>query len=147
MESEKKSETKEKKQSHKKTDWEFYAQFAIIIVLAGILIYSYSGNQSGTGNSVGSGSIGTVSASEIIPTGIPPIYGEELEIKYDYVSASNPTVADKTISFLGNIDVSEELEGAQLDRYIDLLYNQYNETAQALYALFIGFRISIFLIH
>ena len=125
MESEKKFEKTEKR-AGKKTDWEFYAQFAIIIVLAGILIYSYSGNQAETGNSVG---IGTVSASEIIPTGIPPIYGDELGIKYDYVSANNPEVTEQTITFLGNIDTSETLEGADLDRYIDLLYNQYNGIA------------------
>ena len=121
--SEKKSETK---QTQEKTDWEFYAQFAIIIVLAGILIYSYSGNQPETGNSVGSGGIGVVSASSIVPTGTPPIYGDELGIKYDYVSANNPEVTEKTIAFLGSIDTSETLEGADLERYINILYNLEN---------------------
>jgi len=126
MSSENKTETKETKQTHKKTDWEFYAQFAIIIVLAGILIYSYSGNQPETGNSVGSGGIGVVSASSIVPTGTPPIYGDELGIKYDYVSANNPEVTEKTIAFLGSIDTSETLEGADLERYINILYNLEN---------------------
>ncbi|MEX2016931.1 MAG: hypothetical protein WD876_00460, partial [Candidatus Pacearchaeota archaeon] len=126
MQSENKHETK---QTTKKRDWEFYTQFAIIVVLAGILIYSYAGNNTETGNLISSGGIGTVSTSEIIPTGVPPIYGEELGIKYDDVSAGNPERADEAINFLGNIDRVEELEGAQLDRYIDLLYNQYNGIA------------------
>jgi len=92
-------------------------------------MYSYSGNQSETGNSIGSSGIGTVSASSVVPTGTPSIYGDELGIKYDYVSANNPEVTEKTIAFLGSIDTSETLEGAQLERYIDLLYNQYNGIA------------------
>ena len=108
----------------KKTDWEFYAQVAIVIILSLILIYNYSGKQ--TGNTTG---IGTVSASEIIPQGVPAIYGEELGIRYDDVSATDPKKADETINLLGNIDRVETLEGAELERYIDILYKQYNGIA------------------
>ena len=118
-----KSEKSEKTEK-KKTDWEFYAQFVIVIVLAGILLFNYSGKQ--TGNTTG---IGTVSASEIIPQGVPAIYGEELGITYDDVSASDPKKADETIRLLGNIDRVETLEGANLDRYIDILYNQHKGIA------------------
>lgn len=124
MELENKSETKHQK---KKTDWEFYAQVAIVVVLSGILIFNYSGKQ--TGNSLGSGGIGTVSASEIIPTGVPAVYGEELGITYDDVSPNNAQKTEETINLLGNIDRTEELEGAQLERYIDLLYKKYNGIA------------------
>ena len=113
--SEKKSEAKHQK---KKTDWEFYAQFGIIIVLSLILLYNYSGK---TGNTVG---IGTVSASEIIPTGVPAVYGEELGITYDDVSPNNAQKTEETINLLGNIDRIETLEGAELERYIDILYKQ-----------------------
>ncbi|MEK6897090.1 MAG: hypothetical protein AABW93_01020 [Nanoarchaeota archaeon] len=116
-------ETKHEKQKNKKTDWEFYAQVAIVVVLSLILIYNYSGK---TGNTTG---IGTVSASEIIPQGVPAIYGEELGIRYDDVSASDPKKADETINLLGNIDRIETLEGTQLERYIDILYKQYNGIA------------------
>ena len=108
----------------KKTDWEFYAQVAIVIILSSILIYNYSGKEGG--NVVG---IGTVSASEIIPQGIPAIYGEELGIEYDDVSPNNAAKTEETINLLGNIDRVEELEGADLERYIDMLYKQHNGIA------------------
>lgn len=108
----------------KKTDWEFYAQVAIVVVLSVILIYNYSGKQAG-----GSAGIGTVSASEIIPQGVPAVYGEELGIRYDDVSPNNAQKTEETINLLGNIDRIETLEGAQLDRYIDILYKQYNGIA------------------
>lgn len=95
-------------------------QLALIVALAGILIYSYSGK---TGAATG---IGTVSASSVIPTGIPDVYGEELGIQYDYVSTENSQLADQTIGFLGNIDRAETLEGEDLDRYIEILYNMHN---------------------
>lgn len=101
----------------KKSSLEFYAQIAIIIVLALLLVYNFN---IPTGNSTG---IGTVSASSVIPTGTPPIYGKELGVKYDYVSPSNQKLADETIRLLGNIDRSEELNEKQLERYIDILYN------------------------
>ena len=105
----------------KKTDWEFYAQIAIIIVLVGILMYNFGKSSGGDGSS--GAVIGTVSAAEIIPTGVPVVYGEELGIKYDDVSASDPRQADTTIRLLGNIDRTETLEGEDLERYIDILYN------------------------
>ncbi len=103
----------------KKKDFEFYVQIVIIIVLAGILMYNF-GQSSATGSSV---SIGVVSASNIIPTGIPNVYGEELGISYNDVSPSDPKKADSTIRLLSNIDRTETLEGAELERYIDILYN------------------------
>ena len=42
------------------------------------------------------------------------------------MSANNPQVTEKTIAFLGNIDTSETLEGADLERYINILYNLEN---------------------
>jgi len=105
----------------KKTDWEFYAQVGIVIILSAILIYSYSGNS--TGGAVG---IGTVSASSIVPTGVPAIYGEELGITYDDVSPNDPRKADETIRLLGNIDKVETLSNTELERYIDILYNMHN---------------------
>ena len=111
----------EEKESSKPTDKQFIAQIIAIIILSGILIYSLLGSGGGSGNT-----IGTVSASEIIPTGTPRIYGEELGVKYEYVNANNPKVANQVISFLGNIDRSETLEGEQLERYIDILYNLNN---------------------
>jgi len=117
-------------QSGKKTDWEFYAQVAIVVVLAGILLYTYSGNKTEqTGSAIGSNSAGAVSAYTVVPVGVPVIYGEELGITYDDVSPNDLRKTEETITLLGNIDRVEELEGAELDRYIDILYNQYNGIA------------------
>lgn len=102
-----------------KVDYGTYAQIGVIIVLAVILVFQLnpSGNTT-TGFSL-------VSASSIIPTGIPVIYGQELGIMYDDVSVNNPRKADETIRMLGNIDRIETLEGADLERYIDILYNMH----------------------
>ncbi len=105
----------------KKNEVSFYIQIALVIILVGALMYGLGKSSSGT-----SQGIGTVSASDIIPTGVPPVYGKELQISYDDVSASNPQLADATIGVLSNIDRSETLEGAELQRYIDILYNLEN---------------------
>ena len=123
-------EKTEAKKPEKKTDWEFYAQVAIVVVLAGILLYTYSGNKTEqTGSAIGSNSAGAVSAYTVVPQGVPVIYGEELGITYDDVSPNDLRKTEETITLLGNIDRVEELEGAELDRYIDILYNQYNGIA------------------
>jgi len=110
----------EKKHNHskKKTDWEFYVQVGIVVFLSLILILNYLPS--------GNGGIGTVSASEITPTGVPAIYGEELGISYDDVSPYGPQKADATIRLLGNIDRVETLDEAQTQRYVDILYNMHN---------------------
>lgn len=56
----------------------------------------------------------------VIPTGVPKIYGAELSIAYDDVSAANPTLADQTIAKLAAFDQSITLEGADLERYIEV---------------------------
>lgn len=105
------------KQNKPKTKTMFIIQMVAVIVLVALLMYGL-GKSSG-----GSNSIGIVSASEIIPTGVPSIYGEELKISYNDVSVTNPQLADQTISILSRIDRSETLEGKDLERYIDILYN------------------------
>lgn len=105
----------------KKKDLEFYIQIAVIVILVGLLMFQFGKSSGGVVGSSGA-IIGTVSASDFIPTGVPAIYGEELGITYDDVSASDPRKADATIKLLGNIDRSETLEGADLERYINILY-------------------------
>jgi hypothetical protein len=102
----------------KKKDVEFIVQVTIVIVLAGLFVFSLLG-----GSIVSGKTTGLVSASEIIPTGVPAIYGNELKISYNDISPTNPSLADATISILSNIDRSETLEGADLQRYINILYN------------------------
>ena len=72
--------------------------------------------------------IGLASASPegrlgVIPTGSPDIYGEKLGLSFDDVSPNDPYRADAVISKLAQIDRSLNLDGANLERYIDILYN------------------------
>lgn len=74
-------------------------------------------------------SAGTAAAvvnSKVIPKGIPPIYGQELGISFDDVSATNPQAADLTIAKLGQLDQDISLEGADKERYINILYKMEN---------------------
>src|SRR3989344_1845318 len=104
---------KETKKIGKEIDKEFVAQIVIIAVLALLLVYNF-GKLSGGGG----GAIGTVSASEIIPTGMPEIYGKELGISYDDISPSDPRKADASIGVLADLDTSITLTGDDLQRYI-----------------------------
>ena len=62
------------------------------------------------------------SSAEFMPSGVPAIYGKELSVRYDDVSASNPQKADATIQTLGNLDQQITLSGKDKDRYINILY-------------------------
>ncbi len=74
-----------------------------------------------TGLVVGSSSTSRVSLeSSVIPTGTPEIYGNELGVSYDDVSASNPALADQTIQKLGDLDRTITLTGDDLERYIKI---------------------------
>ena len=102
-----------------KTDYEFIAQIVIVAVLAVLLVFN-GVKFFGTGNAIGGAAISSVSASEIIPTGIPAVYGNELGISYDDVSPSDPRKADATIGVLSKFDNSITLTGSDLQRYIDI---------------------------
>jgi len=62
----------------------------------------------------------SVSALDVLPKGIPDVYGKELGISYDDVSVSNPQKAESTIKKLGLFDVNLNLEGEALQRYIQI---------------------------
>jgi hypothetical protein len=102
-----------------RTDTEFYVQVAIIGILALVMVFSigkiYGGGGSITGNSI----LGTVSAAEIIPTGMPEVYGREVGVSYDDVSAGNPGLADATIRKLTEYE-DMELTSAEMQRYISI---------------------------
>jgi len=100
----------------KEIDYELYGQLGVIIVLVALLFFNLNSTTTG---------LGIVSASSIIPSGIPAVYGEELGIMYDHVSPNNPQKADEVIRLLGNIDRVETLEGEDLERYIDILYTMH----------------------
>lgn len=98
----------------KKTDREFILQVVVIGVLALLLVFNAGRLYSAGGFSSG---IGTVSASEIIPAGVPAVYGQEIGVSYDDVSPNNPRLADATINKLSQYE-DTELNSEQLERYI-----------------------------
>ena len=57
---------------------------------------------------------------KIIPKGVPAIYGEELGISFDDVSAKDPKKADSTIKKLGMLDQKISLKGDGMKRYIHI---------------------------
>lgn len=108
-----------KEEAHTKPNYELVLQIALIAVLAILLIYN-AGKVYGTptinGQAVATG-IATVSALDVLPSGIPAVYGSELGVKYNDVSASNPSLADATIQKLAAYE-DKTLTSAQMERYI-----------------------------
>ena len=107
----------------KKSNTETTVQYVIIAVLAILLVYNGvkiygAGNSNISGNAVATG-IGTVSALDVLPKGTPAIYGSELEVSYDDVSASNPQLADATMTKLTQYE-DMQLTSAQMERYIQI---------------------------
>ena len=94
-----------------------------------LLILFYNSYQIGQINGVTAYATKDVSfnaLSNMIPTGIPKVYGEELGVKYDDVSANNQNLADQTIDKLGKLDNELTLNDEQLQRYINILYKLNN---------------------
>lgn len=103
-----------------KTNTELYVQIGIIAILALVIAFNmgriYNSQRISGAGGLATG-IGTVSAAEIIPKGAPAVYGEEIGIRYDDVSPTNPRLADKTIAKMSayeNIELTKE----QMQRYI-----------------------------
>jgi len=61
-------------------------------------------------------------ASDVIPTGVPDIYGNELGVSFDDVSPADPQKADLTISKLAKLDRTITLSDAENERYVNALY-------------------------
>ncbi|MBI5398674.1 hypothetical protein HZB03_04385 [Candidatus Woesearchaeota archaeon] len=57
-------------------------------------------------------------APDVIPKGVPAIYGKELSVSFDDVSAAAPQKADATIQKLGRLDDKITLSGEDKQRYI-----------------------------
>jgi len=109
-------------QQAKKTGVEFYIQIGIVAVLALIIVFA-AGKIYGNPGADINGDTGitgaTILSSDIIPTGVPAVYGSVLGVSYDDVSASNPKLADATIQKLSSYE-SKELNDEQMTRYIKI---------------------------
>ena len=53
-------------------------------------------------------------------SGIPKIYGKELGVNFDEVSPNNSQGANTNIAILANIDITTEIQGENLQRYISI---------------------------
>lgn len=102
----------------RKTDTELYVQLAIIgiLIVVAVFVVGKIYNSGGTGLSGGA----AVSVSELIPTGVPAIYGKELGVNFDEVSPTNPRGANANIAILKNLDLSITLTGSDLQRFINI---------------------------
>ncbi len=58
--------------------------------------------------------------NQIMPKGVPAIYGKEIGVSFDDVKASNPQLADETIAKLSKFDKTITLTGDKLKRYIKI---------------------------
>ncbi|NCN51391.1 hypothetical protein GW931_00055 [archaeon] len=108
------NKTKTKKRKGGQTDKELYIQIGLIVVLVLVIGFNLGKVSFGTG-----GGIGTVSASEIIPAGIPAVYGNDLGVSYNDVSVSNPKLADATIQKLAQYE-DMKLSSEEMSRYIKI---------------------------
>lgn len=113
-----KMDKKEEEKEHKKVDYEFYVQIALVAILAILLVYNI-GKITNNGNSAAglATGFGSVSASDIIPKGVPAVYGSVLGVKYDDVSANNPQLAETTIAKLAQYE-DMQLNEEKMTRYI-----------------------------
>lgn len=99
---------------------ELYVQLGLIFLLFAFIAFNFGkiyGAQGSGGESITG--FATVSASEIIPAGVPKVYGAELGVKYDDVSANNPQLADQTINKLSQYE-DIQLNEEQMLRYIKI---------------------------
>ena len=80
-----------------------------------------------TGNAIaGTNPIGNIGSNiqmktasfDVLPRGIPNVYGSELGLSFDDISANNQQKSDLTINKLGILDRQIKLSGNDLDRYI-----------------------------
>ena len=98
--------------------------YILVLIAAGMMILNqyllFKVGSSITGATTASASSTSLSLNEVIPKGVPTVYGQELGISYDDVSPSNPTKADQTIRKLAFYDVNISLSGDLLQRYIEI---------------------------
>ena len=98
----------------------------VLIAFNSYTLYGLSKSSSGVGV-VGSSESGLITGratASIIPTGSPKVYGAELGVSYDDVSANDPNAADLAIETLGDLDNTITLNQDQMKRYINILYKK-----------------------
>src|SRR3989338_3742940 len=96
----------------------------IHIILISVFVALIAVNQlmilSVTGFAFVGASSSRVTYDDVIPKGIPAVYGSELGVSYDDVSPNDPQFADQTINKIAVYDNSITLSGDELQRYISV---------------------------
>ncbi len=87
------------------------AVFVVLVTINQLLIFSVSGFATGTAT-------GRITYDDVIPKGVPAVYGNELGVSYDDVSPNDAQLADQTIKKLSAYDNGISLSGDDLKRYI-----------------------------
>jgi hypothetical protein len=106
------------KSKHKKLNYELIVQIALISVLAIVLVFNAGKIYNQTGKGIATG-IGIVSALDVLPKGAPNVYGTELGVTYDDVSANSPKLADATMQKLAAYE-DMQLNSEQMERYVKI---------------------------
>lgn len=114
-----------------KKDSTFKWQMAIIIILGVLLLYNLSIPKGSTAQSQTQtqSSIVPSAYAEVLPSGVPAVYGSELGVSYDDVSVNDPQRADAVIRRLSVFDQQITLSGTDLERYINIGYRLNNGIA------------------
>ena len=135
------NEQKDSMNLHQETG---FRNFSLLVVLLGILVVISAYNQyqiwtlsslvsakaasaaaaalatSSAYNTSTTNTSTTVSLADVRPKGTPAIYGNELGVRYDDVSADNPTSANQAIQKLAAKDREITLESTDQQRYIKI---------------------------
>jgi len=110
------SKNRNKMKGGKTSNTELYLQLGLIAILFLVIAFNF-GRVYSSGN-LATG-VATVSASGVIPSGVPGIYGAELGVSYDDISPNNPRLADATIAKLTQYE-DMELSDEEMQRYIKI---------------------------
>jgi hypothetical protein len=109
----------------KRSTLESVSMFMLVFAVLLLAFNTYNINKLTQGNIATAAGVtqpaSSASLSNVIPTGVPEVYGSELQISYDDVSANTPQKADQTIAVMADIDREITLEGDDLDRYITIV--------------------------
>ncbi len=88
--------------------------FIALVAINQLLIFGVSGFSVGTTTS-------RITYDDVIPKGVPAVYGSELGVSYDDVSPNDAQLADQTIRKLSVYDNGITLSGDDLQRYISIV--------------------------
>ena len=106
---------------------------ARVLLVVAMLLMSFNAYQISAMKDMGSMSMGTSNSgsstvskqtkSDIIPTGVPDIWGNELDFSYDDIDPYDPASANAAISKLSNLDRTITLPSDLVTRYVKILFS------------------------